>query len=203
MQTGTGDSSDPATERVRRELARLGHDEASAPDVPAEVTARVGAALQAAEPAHAIGRPRLRRSRVVGLAAGLAAAVAAVLVGTTMATRESAPRFAQAGPTAQRITVSRTPAFPLTGPQLVAVLGAPPDYGPLSDAALRAGCLQALGYPTTTPILGARTIDMQGRPAVLLLLPSGSAGQVTALVVEAGCHTAHGGLLAETAVERP
>ena len=36
-----------ALDRVRRELAELGADEASAADVPAAVTARVGAALQA------------------------------------------------------------------------------------------------------------------------------------------------------------
>ena len=37
-----------ALDRVRRDLADLGADQGTAPDVPAEVTARVGAALQAA-----------------------------------------------------------------------------------------------------------------------------------------------------------
>ena len=36
-----------ALDRVRRELADLGGDTASAPDVPAAVTARLGAALRA------------------------------------------------------------------------------------------------------------------------------------------------------------
>ena len=43
-----------ALDTVRRELGRLGaeleSDSASAPEVPAEVTARIGAALRAAEP---------------------------------------------------------------------------------------------------------------------------------------------------------
>ena len=39
-----------ALDTVRRELSRLGAEPASAPAVPAEVTARIGAVLRAAEP---------------------------------------------------------------------------------------------------------------------------------------------------------
>ena len=45
-----------ALDRVRRDLADLGADQGTAPDVPAEVTARVGAALQAAPPHRPGGR---------------------------------------------------------------------------------------------------------------------------------------------------
>lgn len=204
MQTGTDDPFDPAIERVRHELARLGRDGASAPDVPPEVTARVTAALQAAgEPAHAVERPRLRRVHIVGLVAGVAAVVAGIVVGTSLLTRDPAARFSQ-GPTAERITVSRPPVvLPLTEEQLVGLLTAPPDYGPLSDPQRRATCLEGLGYPPTSPILGARPVDMGGRPAVVLLVAADSAAHVAALVVEADCHAAHGGLLAETVVRRP
>lgn len=200
MQT---DPSDPALARVRRELARLRDDEVSAPDVPAEVTARIGAALRAAgEPAHAIGRPALRRVHVIGLVLGLAAAVTAVVIGTSMLARDAAPRFSQTGPTAERITVSRPPpTVPLTGPQLVGLLSAPPQYGLLADPQRRGACLEGLGHPGV-PVLGARPVDMGGRPAVLLLLPA-DATDVLAVVVDAGCHRAHGGLLAETVVRRP
>src|SRR6476659_10130552 len=44
-----------ALDRVRRDLADLGAEQGTAPDVPAEVTARVGAALQAAPPPHRAG----------------------------------------------------------------------------------------------------------------------------------------------------
>ncbi|KUH85623.1 MULTISPECIES: hypothetical protein [unclassified Mycobacterium] len=205
MQTGTDDPSDPAVERVRRELARLGRDAASAPDVPPEITARIGAALHAAgEPAHAVERPRLRLIHIIGLVAGLAAAVAGIVIGTSVLTRDPAPRFAQTGPTAERITVSRPPAvLPLTNEQLVGLLTTPPDYGPLSDPQRRAACLEGLGYAPTTAILGARPVDMGGHPGVVLLVAADSAADVTALVVEAGCHAAHGGLLAETVVARP
>lgn len=39
-----------ALDSVRRELSRLGSDPGSAPEVPAEVTARIGAALRDTEP---------------------------------------------------------------------------------------------------------------------------------------------------------
>ena len=39
-----------ALDRVRRHLSALGVDSASAPDVPADVTARIGAALRSAPP---------------------------------------------------------------------------------------------------------------------------------------------------------
>lgn len=121
-----------------------------------------------------------------------------------MLVRHPAPRFSQPGPTAERITVSRpAPTVPLTGPQLVGLLSTPPDYGPLSDPARRAACLQGLGHPATTPILGARPVDMGGHRAVVLLLPARTATDVVAVAVDAGCHAGHGGLLAETVVRRP
>ncbi|WP_082963923.1 hypothetical protein [Mycobacterium sp. 852002-51961_SCH5331710] len=199
------DGSDPAVERVRRGLARLAHDEASAPDVPAGVAERVGAALRAAgEPTHAVERPRLRPIHVFGLVIGLAAVVTGAVIGTSMLVRDPAPRFSQPGLTAERITVSRPPpTVPLTGPQLAGLLSAPAEYGPLADPARRAACLEGLGRPANTPVLGARTVDMGGRPAVVLLLPAHAATEVVAVVVDTGCHAAHSGLLAETVVKRP
>jgi hypothetical protein len=98
-------------ERVRRALAQLGTDAASAPDVPPAVTARIGAALRAApQPAaHAITTdlPRLSRLRVIALVFGIGAAVAAVVVGVAMLLHSAPSRPAfPAGPTAERITVS-------------------------------------------------------------------------------------------------
>ncbi|KUI21533.1 hypothetical protein AU193_03890 [Mycobacterium sp. GA-1285] len=205
MQTGTDDGSDPTVERVRRGLAELAHDEASAPDVPPDVTARVRAALRAAgEPHHAVERPRLRRMHVLGLVTGLAAATAGVVIGTSMLGREPTPRFSQPGPTAEHITVSRRPStLPLTGPQLAGLLSSPHEYGPLSDPSRRASCLEGLGRPPSTPILGARSVEMAGRPAVVLLLPAPAATDVVAVVVDGACDAADSGLLAETVVTRP
>ncbi|MBW8710989.1 MAG: hypothetical protein JF631_08025, partial [Mycobacterium sp.] len=98
-------------DRVRRDLADLGIDEASAPDVSADVTARVGAALQAEPAPQSPGGPAhsLRhtpRWQLVALVAGVAAVVVGVVVGGTMLVRDQAPTRS-AGPTAQKITVSR------------------------------------------------------------------------------------------------
>ena len=51
-------------------------------------------------------------------------------------------------------------------------------------------------------MLGARPLDMHGRPAMLLLLPGETAEAVVAVVVEPGCSNAHTGLLAKSVVTR-
>jgi hypothetical protein len=196
-----------ALDRVRRGLADLGTDDASAPDVPAEVTARVGAALQAAppqrpprEPAHSVRHAP--RWQVVGLVAGVAAAVLGAVLGGVMLTREPAPTR-PAGPTAESITVSRPLGnLPLSDPQIVGLLSRSPDYGPLADPERRTSCLSGLGY-SATAVLGAQPVDMHGRPAVLMVLPADTPKTVLVLVVEPGCNSAHTGLLANTLVTRP
>jgi anti-sigma factor RsiW len=197
-----------ALDLVRRSLADLGTDEASAPDVPADVTARVGAALQAAPPHRNPGGPahsarHTPRWQLIALVAGVAAALVGAVVGGMMLMHDPAP-MRSAGPTAERITVSRpATGFPLSGPELVGLLAQSPDYGPLADPQRRASCLSALGYSPATTVLGARPVDMQGRPAVLLLLPADTPGKVLAVVVEPDCDSGHTGLLANTLVTRP
>jgi anti-sigma factor RsiW len=197
-----------ALDRVRRDLAALGAGDAPAPDVPAEVTARVGAALRAEPPPRTPGGPAhsVRHTpgwQLVGLVAGVAAAVVGVVVGGVMLVREPAPTRS-AGPTAESITVSRPASdVPLSDPQIVGLLSQRPDYGPLADPQRRASCLSGLGYSAATTVLGARQVDMHGRPAVLMLLPADTPQTVRALVVEPDCNSAHTGLLANTDVTRP
>ncbi|MGE2692590.1 hypothetical protein [Mycolicibacterium pulveris] len=203
------DEPDPASARVREELARLGADEASAPEVPGEVTARIGAALRAADPgsskgpAHTLRRPRLGRLQLLGLLAGGCAAVAGVVIGVAMLSADDPPAQRDPGPTARSITV--TPPrhnMPLSDAEIVALRDRPPDYGPLTDAQQRASCLAGLGYPAVTP-LGARPVDIAGRPAVLLLLPGGTADGLVAVAVAPDCTAAQPGLLAHTVLARP
>jgi hypothetical protein len=197
-----------ALDRVRRDLADLGTDDASASDVPAELTARVGAALQAApthrppsEPAHSVRHAP--RWQVVALVAGVGAAVVGAVLGGVMLTREPAPTR-PAGPTAESITVSRTVTdVPLSDPQIIGLLSHSPDYGPLADPELRASCLSGLGYSAATAVLGAQPVDMHGQPGVLMVLPADTPRTVLVLVVEPGCNSAHTGLLANTLVTRP
>jgi hypothetical protein len=200
MDNGTGDDLDPAVERVRRDLAALGTDTASAPDVPPEVTARVVSALRA-EPAHTERRKPLRPLQVIGLAVGLGAVVTGVIVGATMLGRPEAPRY-PVGPTAEKITVDRPAGIPLPTAQILALLAQTPDYGPLADPARRGSCLGGLGYAPGTTVLGARPLDMHGQPAVLMLLPGETPEALVAVVVAPGCNGAHTGLLAKSSVTR-
>jgi hypothetical protein len=182
-------------DRVRRDLADLGSDESSAPDVPAAVTARIGTAL------HADRRtPKLHR---LGLVTGLSAVLFAVVVGGVMLTRDPGPTRS-ASPTAEKITVSRAQqGMPLSDPQIIDLLSSSPDYGPLADPQRRASCLSGLGYSADTTVLGARPVDVDGKAGVLVLLPGDVPKAVLALVVEPNCSSAHTGLLAHTVVTRP
>lgn len=189
---------------VRRELVRLGSDAGTAPDVPAEVTARVGAALRgASHPAgHTLPRPGLTRAQWTGLLIGIGAVVVAVVVGALTLTRDPEPRF-PSGPTASRITVAAPQtAFPWSDEQLRAALAAPPDLGPLADPQRRASCLAGLGYSPALEVLGGRPLDVSGRPVILMLLPGLSPEQMAAVAVEPSCSAKHTGLLAETVVHR-
>ncbi len=82
-----------ALNRVRRDIAALGADTSSAPDVAPAAVDRIGAALRAEQPANRSGPAPARRSyrppgslprsaRVAVAAAGLAAVAAAVWLGT-------------------------------------------------------------------------------------------------------------------------
>ncbi|MGV0791302.1 hypothetical protein [Mycolicibacterium sp. XJ1819] len=215
MDNGTDDIDPVVLERVRDDLQTLGAGESSAPDVPPALTARILTALRAAPnpgaaPAHALPRPRLRRVQSIGLVVGIGAAVLGAVIGVLMLVHEPAPPPPRtSGPTAEQITVSRPPQpIPLDEAQLAALLTQPPDYGPLTDAQRRASCLTGLGYAATAPVLGARQVDMHGRPAVLLLLPGehgedGEAQTVVAKAVAPTCNAASTGLLAETVVADP
>jgi hypothetical protein len=164
------------SDAVRRELGRLGADDASAPDVPAHVTARVGAALRNAT-------PRRRTGRRVAFGVGILVACATIL--------------GVAGQTRSPVT----PAFPLPDTQLRAALNLPPELGPLAAPELMRACLAGLGYGPTQDVLGARPLQVAGRPAVLLLLPAESA-QFRAVVVDATCTAAAPGVLADRTVKR-
>jgi anti-sigma factor RsiW len=192
-----------ALDQVRRDLAGLGTDQSSAPAVPAEVAVRVGDALRDAHrsPAHSIRHTP--RWQLIALVAGVGAAVVGAVVGGLMLTRDTTPTWSM-GPTAKTMTGSRQATqLPLSNPQIVELLSQRPDYGPLADPQQRASCLSGLGYSTATAVLGARPVDMNGQPAVLIVLPADTPRTVLALVVESDCSSVHSGLLANTLVTRP
>jgi hypothetical protein len=200
-----------ALNRVRRDIAALGTDASSAPDVAPGVVDGIAAALRAERPersrpraAHTIRPGRLPRSTRVAVAvAGLAAAAAAVWLGTSALITAPAPTPSRPT-TAEHITVSRPPmTIPLSDQQILALLDDQPDLGPFADPQRRTSCLAGLSYPADARVLGARPIEIAGRPAILLVLPGDTPGTVTALAVPPTCSSVDTGLLADRIVNRP
>lgn len=200
-----------ALNRVRHDIAQLGTDAASAPGVAPEVVDGIAATLRAQRldasrrgAAHTLRPGRLPRSTRVAVAgAGLAAAAVAAWLGTAALITAPAPTPSRPT-TAEHITVSRPPmTIPLSDQQILALLDDKPDFGPLADPQRRTSCLAGLGYPANARVLGARTVQIAGRPAVLLVLPADTPGSITALAVAPTCSSVDTGLLADRHVDRP
>ncbi len=200
-----------ALNRVRRDVAELGTDAASAPDVPPGLVDGIAAALRVERPqrsrlraAHTIqpgGLPH--RARVAIAVAGLAAAAVAVWLGTQALITAPAPTPSRPT-TAEHITVSRPPmTIPLSDQQIVALLDEKPDFGPFADPQRRASCLAGLGYPADAQVMGARPVAIAGRPAIVLVLPGDTSGTLTALAVPPTCSSVNTGLLADRTIDRP
>ncbi len=190
-----------ALNRVRREVAALGSDQPSAPPVDSEVVDDIAATLHAA---HSVQRGRLPRpARIAVAAAGLAAIALAAWLGTRALLTPPVP-LPSRPTTIEHITVSRPPqTIPLSDPQILALLDHEPDLGPLTDPRRRASCLAGLGYPASTRVLGARSIDIAGQPAVLLVLPGDAPAVFAALAVAPTCSSVNTGLSADRTVHRP
>jgi hypothetical protein len=192
-----------ALDRVRRDLRELGADTESAEPVPAEVSARLSEALRA-EPAPPTAPQR--RWKIIAAVTGAGAAALAAVVGGAMLTRPAGHTPSTMTSLGQ-ITVSPPRGeIGLSEPQILGLLSAPPDLGPLTDPTRRTGCLTALGRPSGVPVLGARPLEVAGRPGVLVLVPAGAPATpdtLVALVLPADCDAEHAGTLAQTVVKRP
>ena len=151
------------------------------------------------DPAHAARRPIAPgRAVATGVAA---AAVAATAIGLGTAALHGHSGSATSGLTsAQLMTVPA--AVGLAASEVRALTHRPPDFGPLSDPVRRAGCLQGLGRPGSA-VLGARPIDIGGRPAVLLVLPEPGSTDLFAVAVRPDCAASGPGIIANTTVTGP
>ncbi|MBV9514139.1 MAG: hypothetical protein JO280_08895 [Mycobacteriaceae bacterium] len=128
-------------------------------------------------------------------AVGVTAALATAGLGTSVLLHSSRSALSTSAPS--------SPQFPLSGAEITGLLSRPPDFGPLGDARRRSSCLSGLGYPASDAVLGARQVDIDGAPAVVLLLPGDAADTVAALAVRPNCSSADTGLLADTQIHRP
>jgi len=197
-----------ALNRVRRDVAAVAADPASTPAAPPGVADRISASLRARPPSGSSGgaahaaRPRARPARVVAGVVGLSAALAGLGLGATALIRE--PAHTPSAPvTAEHITVSVPPmTVPLSRAEILELLDRNPEYGTLGDPQRRASCLSGLGYPGSTGVLGARPIEINARPGILLVLPGDTPDTLAVFAVSPACSAADTGLLASTTVPR-
>ncbi|MDI3313254.1 MAG: hypothetical protein QJR12_02890 [Mycobacterium sp.] len=175
------------------------------------VDARIAAAAQSADgapvrsphrAAHA-ARPITCRAKTIAAAAGVGAVAAAIGLGTVGVV--DAPVTVPTAPdTVQHLTVSsRAFPIPLSDGQIFGLLDHSPDYGPLTDAPRRVSCLNGLGYSSSTRVLGARPIRINGHPGVVLVLPADRPDELAVLAVAPRCSAADTAVLASTLVRRP
>jgi len=164
------------------------------PEVPPATAARWEAALAAERDRSRAGdaveeSPPMPRRRtlqphvVLALSAAAAAVVAAVVLG--------APR-----PAPPVLTVSRVDLVAVATSAVGVV-----DVGDLVDPARREACLRAvLPDAARERLLGGRRVVLDGRPGVLLVLATGTRGQLHVVTVDPGCGPAGGTLLAQVTV---
>ncbi|WP_433870716.1 hypothetical protein [Saccharopolyspora sp. CA-218241] len=204
-----------ALEAAEADLAGLRADLAHPPplSIPDDVAARIDEALEnevrnwsrpAAEqgpPAEVVDFAAAQRRRRRGITAGaglLGVAAAAVTVFSLVPTgddtdRTAAPPPAADGPPPLALAGGQVS---LTGAQFADVLGTE-QYGALADPQRLLGCLQANGVSSGRP-MGAREITLDGRPAQLLVLPTGQIGQFRLLAVGPDCGPDNPATLSDT-----
>jgi hypothetical protein len=84
------------------------------------------------------------------------------------------------------VTVPQDRPLTLTREQLRTTLPTGRDFGELADPATRSACLVRLGVPGREPLAG-RPVLLDGRPGVLLVLPTDRPGRLRVLVVGPTC----------------
>src|SRR3984885_5618773 len=191
-----------ALNKVRRDVAALGADPGAARDAPPPGGSRGNGS-------H-LARPHIRPAKAFAGIAGVCAVVAAIAVGTAALINAPAPTPSTPA-TAEHITVSTPPpVIPLSQAQILALLDGSPDYGPLAgplssplnDPPRRASCLTGVGFPASTRVLGAKPVEINARPGVLLVLPGDTPNELAVFAVALNCSAADTGLLANTQIPR-
>ncbi|WP_018177305.1 hypothetical protein [Jongsikchunia kroppenstedtii] len=186
-----GPSQDADIADIVRRLGELGPPDPE--PIPEFAQAKIDAALATVRADTAttargdvVSLERHRRRRRAWLIGG--GAVAAVVAGVIAAVTLTGSGSSASDPTdtAQPGQPGSTP----TGHQLLSIIGRTTPT-PFADTDARARCLVANGYSADTPVLGTGPITVQDRQAAVILLPTGTAGRFTALVVGADCDADH------------
>lgn len=212
-----------ALDATRAQLSAL-----APPPMPAEVAARIDAALRAEVAARSTATPgatvldlgsrtptwakasrisslSARRRRVLLASAALLTAAAAVfgVVVVTGLTGEQTSGSAVASSTG--MSDQALPPLALSGDNLATALQdglAAADYGPLGGQGRLDACLAANAVDPAVVPLGAREVELDGTRGVLLVLPTGTAGRLRLLVVAPDCGAGRAATLADITVGR-
>lgn len=160
-------------------------------------------AMPSARAAHA-ARPTAPPARIAFAVLTLAAVGLAAGLGVATLLRKAGS--ANSNPTSAKLMTvppDTTPGFPLTGDELAALADSTQDLGRLADPERLKACLQGLGYPPSISVRGGRQVQVDGRPAVILLLPGPGPDRMVARAVRPDCNAADSAMVADTTVVRP
>ncbi|MFD9702781.1 hypothetical protein [Lentzea sp. NPDC059081] len=183
-----------ALEILRALDATLADLEALPPiPMPDDVAARIDAALAAearpVAPVVSLDDARKRRNRRLGLGGGVLVAAAAafgiVFAVAPGGNEANTPPAAQQTPTTNS-NVSAQPPLSVKESELGAAFGEvlkAQNYGPLETPDRLAGCLQGGGIKSSGNPLGISPINLEGKDAVMAILPAGL-GQYRLVVLD-------------------
>ncbi|SDH54296.1 hypothetical protein SAMN05216553_12710 [Lentzea fradiae] len=161
--------------------------------MPADVAARIDAALAAearpVAPVVSLDEARKRRNRRLGLGSGVLVAAAAafgiVFAVAPGGSDQSTPPAAQDSPKPTSAAQAEPP-LAVKESELGAAVGEvlkAQNYGPLETPDRLAGCLQGGGITSSGKPLGISPINLEGRDAVMAILPAGL-GQYRLVVLD-------------------
>lgn len=150
--------------------------------MPDHVAARIDAALAAearpAAPVVSLDEARRRRNRRLGMGGGVLVAAAAafgVVLAVTPGTQPPA-NDAQPAPTTSSSNAAEAPPLALKRDELGSAVGEvlkAQNYGPLETSDRLAGCLRGGGITSSGNPLGISPINLEGKDAVMAILPAG------------------------------
>lgn len=177
--------ADPEAREILQALDATLADLHALPSIPMpdHVAARIDAALAAearpAAPVVSLDEARRRRNRRLGLGSGVLVAAAAafgIVFAVSPGSKQADPPAAQETPPPTNSNVSAPLA--VKSSELGAAVGdvlKAQNYGPLETPDRLAGCLQGGGIASTSKPLGISPISLDGKDAVMAILPSGLA----------------------------
>jgi hypothetical protein len=189
--------ADAEARDILRALDATLEDLRSLPPIPMpdHVAARIDAALAAearpAAPVVSLDEARKRRNRRLGLGGGGVLVAAAAVFGIVLAVSPGAkdantPGDAAPAPTTSSAGTNAVPPLAVKEAELGSAVGEvlkAQNYGPLETPDRLAGCLKGGGIASSGNPLGISPITLDGKDAVMAILPAGL-GQYRLVVLD-------------------